>query len=198
VIIAADPHRAEADLQAGKLPCPHCGGQLHGWSYARARWVRQLAGGDLVVRPRRVRRRACARTQVILPSSCLPWRADATEVAGNALHAKASGRGHRRIAADLGRSPSTVRRWLWAARGEHAQWLRQRGTSVIVDLEPDNLNQIDLGPDPAGDRSMLAALAVLDAAVAAIRGRLPELPHDAWTLIGAVTGGRLLLPAPWG
>jgi transposase-like protein len=160
--------------------------------------VRQLAGSDLVVRPRRVRCRVCARTQVILPASCLPRRADATEVVGNALHANASGRGHRRIAADLGRSPSTVRRWLRAVRGEHARWLRQRGTTVIANLEPDILNRIELGPDPASERSLLAALTVLGAAVAAIRGRLPELPQDAWTLIGAVTGGRLLLPAPAG
>jgi hypothetical protein len=196
VIIAADPHRAEADLQTGKLSCPDCGGRLHGWSYARARRVRQLAGGDRVVRPRRVRCRACARTQVILPASCLPRRADATEVVGNALHAKASGRGHRRIAADLSRPPSTVRRWLRAARGDHPQWLRQRGTTVIADLEPDVLNQIKLGPTPAGDHSLLAALTILGAAVAAIRSRLPELPHDAWTLIGVITGGRLLLPSP--
>lgn len=198
MIIAADPNRAEADLQAGKLACPDCGGQLRGWSYAQARRVRQLTGGDLVVRPRRVRCRTCARTQVILPASCLPRRADATEVIGNALHANASGHGHRRIAVDLGRSPSTVRRWLRAVRGDHARWLRQRGTTVIADLEPDLLNRIDLGPDPAGERSLLAALTVLGAAVAAIRGRLPQLPHDAWTLIGAVTGGRLLLPAPSG
>jgi hypothetical protein len=198
VIIAADPSRVEADLQAGKLSCPACGGQLRGWSYAQARRVRQLVGGDLVVRPRRVRCRACARTQVILPASCCPRRADATEVIGNALHASASGRGHRRIAADLGRSPSTVRRWLRAVRGDHVRWLRQRGTSVIADVEPDILNRIYFGPDPAGDRSLLAALTVLGAAVAAIRGRLPEVPHEPWTLIGAVTGGRLLLPAPAG
>jgi hypothetical protein len=133
---------------------------------------------------------------VILPASCLPRRADATEVVGNALHAKASGRGNRRIAADLSRPPSTVRRWLRAARGDHPQWLRQRGTTVIADLEPDVLNQIKLGPTPAGDHSLLAALTILGAAVAAIRSRLPELPHDAWTLIGVITGGRLLLPSP--
>jgi hypothetical protein len=198
VIIAADPNRAEADLQAGTLVCPDCGGQLRGWSYAKARRVRQLAGIDLMVRPRRVRCRACARTQVILPASCLPRRADATEVVGNALHANVSGRGHRRIAADLGRSPSTVRRWLRAVRGDHARWLRQRGTSVIAAFEPDILNRIDVGPDPVDDHALLAALTVLGAAVAAIRGRLPEVPHEAWTLIDAVTGGRLLHPAPSG
>jgi transposase-like protein len=198
VIIAADPDRAEADLPAGKLCCPDCGGRLQGWSRARARTVRQLAGGDLVVRPRRVRCQGCGRTQVILPSSCLPRRADATEVIGAALHAKASGHGYRRIAADLGRSPSTVRRWLRAARGTHPQWLRQRGTAVVAALEPAILNRIEVSHDAAADRPLLEASTVLGAAVAAIRGRLPQLPHDAWTLIGAVTGGRLLLPEPAG
>jgi hypothetical protein len=106
VIIAADPSRAEADLQAGTLTCPACGGRLRGWSHARARSVRQLTGPDLVLRSRRARCEDCSRTQVIVPAASVPRRADATEVIGHAWHAKASGRGHRRIAADLGRSPS--------------------------------------------------------------------------------------------
>lgn len=69
---------------------------------------------------------------------------------------------------------------------------------MIADLEPDILNQIEVGTEPPGDRPLLATLTVLGAAVAAIRSRLPELPHDAWTLIGAITGGRLLLPKPSG
>jgi hypothetical protein len=196
VIIAADPNRVEADLHAGKLACPACGGRLRGWSHARTRRVRQLAGPDLLVRPRRARCRTCARTQVILPASCLPRRADATEVVGKALHAKAIGWGHRRIAVDLGRSASTVRRWLRAARGAHTRWLRQRAISVVSAFEPDVLNRVELNPDIPGDRPLLEALTVLGAAVAVIRARTPTPPLAAWTLIGAITAGRLLLPEP--
>jgi hypothetical protein len=102
-------------------------GGCSGWSYVRARGVRQLDGSSLVVRPRRARCPSCSRTQVLLPGSCQPRRADATEVIGNALLAKALGRGYRRIAVDLARPPSTVRRWLRAARGNHRDWLRRRG-----------------------------------------------------------------------
>ena len=72
-----------------------------------ASWV----GSDRY-RPRRVRCRGCGATQVLLPAALQPRRADCTEVIGTALARKAEGLGHRRIAAALGRSPSTVRRWL--------------------------------------------------------------------------------------
>lgn len=199
MIIAADPNRVEAELRAGTLACPDCGGRLRGWAWARARWVRQLTGPDLLVRPRRVRCQECARTQVILPASCLPRRADATEVIGNALHAKATGRGYRRIAVDLRRPPSTVRRWLRAARGAHPRWLHDRATRALAEIEPDVLNRVELDADvhvEHGDRPLLEALNVLGALVATIRTWLPDLPADAWTLIGAVTAGRLLLPEP--
>ena len=44
----------------------------------------------------------------LLPASCLPRWADATEVVGAALLAKALGHGYRRIAVDLRRPASTV------------------------------------------------------------------------------------------
>jgi hypothetical protein len=56
---------------------------------------------------------ACRTTQVLLPSSLLSRRADAAEVIGTALLAKARGRGWRRIAADLRRPPATVPDLLW-------------------------------------------------------------------------------------
>jgi hypothetical protein len=50
--------------------------------------------------------------------------ADAVEVVGAALAAKAAGCGHRTIAAKLGRPVSTVRRWLRRVRSERVNWLR--------------------------------------------------------------------------
>ncbi|MCI4675003.1 helix-turn-helix domain-containing protein [Candidatus Mycolicibacterium alkanivorans] len=44
-------------------------------------------------------------------------RVCSTEVIGTALVRKAAGLGYRRIATALGRSPSTVRRWLRRTHG---------------------------------------------------------------------------------
>lgn len=49
---------------------------------------------------------------MLLPASVLLRRADAVCVVGAALLAKAEGRGHRPIAAELGVPVSTVRGWL--------------------------------------------------------------------------------------
>jgi hypothetical protein len=112
-MIVADPQGAEAALAAGELPCPHCGGVLRAWAYARARRIRGLPD------PVRPRRAPCARRAGVprsfFPAPCC-HDADATEVVGAALVAKAAGQGHRQIAADLQRPESTVRRWLRATR----------------------------------------------------------------------------------
>jgi hypothetical protein len=63
---------------------------------------------------------------VLLPGSLLPRRADAADVVGAALRAHAGGSGSRTIAADLRRPLATVRRWLRAVGGRHAQWLHTR------------------------------------------------------------------------
>src|SRR5262245_48089809 len=119
-----DPQRAEADLTAGELDCPGCGATLRPWGYARARRVRDHASTTLTLRPRRARCVTCGATQVLLLGSVLPRRADTTAVIGTALLASAGGAGYRRIAAELGRPLSTVRRWLRLVRGAHTQWLR--------------------------------------------------------------------------
>lgn len=166
MIIVAEPGRVEDDLAAGAMACPRCGGVLRPWSHAVTRRVRQLDGSTRAVRPRRVRCAACRATQVLLPGSLLPRRADATEVIGAALLAKAQGRGWRRIAAELGRPPATVRRWLRAARGPHLAWLRGQGVERAARLHPDVLAGLDTQPTELGD-----ALASLAAAVAAWRRR---------------------------
>ncbi len=107
-----DVDQAEADLTRGALACPRCAGVLRAWSWANLRRVRLRDGTTRALRPRRARCVSCRATQVLLPAWCLPRRADAVEVVGAALVAKASGCGYRSIAVQLGRPPSTVRAWL--------------------------------------------------------------------------------------
>jgi hypothetical protein len=135
---------------------------------------------------------ACRSTQLLLPAGCLPRRGDAAEVIGAALLAKASGAGHRTIAAELGRPPATVRRWLRAVRGQHTDWLRAQGIDQAHRLDPAVLADLPAQPSALGD-----ALTALGAAVRACRRRLHSRA-PAWTLITMLTRGRLLAPAPSG
>jgi hypothetical protein len=73
---------------------------------------------------------SCPTAHVLLPAWCLPRRADAGEVIGAALVAKADGHGYRSIAARLDRRSSTVRAWLRRTRGGHVAWLRRRGVEL--------------------------------------------------------------------
>ena len=70
------------------------------------------------MRPRRARCPGCLVTHVLLPVTVLLRRADAVEVIGAALTARAAGLGHRRIAVWLGVPAGTVRGWLrrWGSR----------------------------------------------------------------------------------
>ena len=192
MIVVLDEDQAEADLAAGMIGCPRCAGSLRPWSWAPVRRIRELDGSIRSVRPRRAWCTSCGSTQVLLPASCQPRRADATEVVGAALVAKARGRGHRTIARDLDRPPTTVRRWLRRVRGPHVEWLRRRGIDHASRLDPAVLTDVAVQPTELGD-----ALAALAAAVCAYRRRFTRAA-EAWPLIGAFTGGRLLLPSPTG
>jgi Domain of unknown function (DUF6431)/Homeodomain-like domain len=192
VIMVLDAGQAEVDLAAGALGCPRCGGVLRPWAWAATRPVRRLDGSSWRVRPRRARCQACRSTQVLLPAACLPRRADAAEVVGAALLAKARGAGHRRIAAELRRPPATVRRWLRAVRGGHSRWLRAQGIEQAHRFDPGSLAHLSAQPGELGD-----ALAALAAAVHACHSRL-DSRAPAWTLIGVFTRGRLLAPTPSG
>jgi hypothetical protein len=181
-----DLQRAEADLVAGELSCPGCGGMLRPWGYARSRRVRDHGSATLSVRPRRGRCVACGATQVLLLGSVLPRRADATAVVGTALLASAGGAGYRRIAAEIERPLSTVRRWLRSVQGSHTQWLHAQGVEWIHRLDPEVVATIIPARTGLGD-----ALSALAAAAGAIRARLtPHVP--VWTLIGQLTQGRLV------
>jgi hypothetical protein len=184
---------AEQALGAGEIGCPHpgCGGALTRWGYGRRRGVRSLDTQTLDVRPRRARCPRCARTQILLPAAVQPCLADTTEVIGTALASKAAGHGHRRIAAELHRSASTVRRWIRRATGTaHLRWLWHRGSQALIGLDPDAFNQLPPAINPLRD-----ALTVLAAAAHAARQRL-GLTDPLWTLIGLHAQGRLLAAAP--
>ena len=85
MLIVADPLQAEAALVEGRLPCPHCPGMLRPWAHARQRRVRGLPDP---VTPRR--RYALCAVPGPAPGALLLRRADATQVVGAALVAKAT------------------------------------------------------------------------------------------------------------
>jgi transposase-like protein len=192
VIIVLDADQAEADLAAGRLACPGCGGQLRPWAWARPRTIRLRGGTSRPLRPRRARCQSCHTSHVLLASWCQPRLADATEVVGAALVAKAAGRGYRRIAAELDRPPSTVRRWLRRARDPgHVERLRRRGVQRAAEFDQEVINGLRVQPTALGD-----ALEALAAAAVAWR-RLFRRAGDGWALVGMFTGGRLLAAPPF-
>lgn len=183
-MVGNDPAEVERLLAAGELTCP-CGGGLCPWGHARPRTVR----GAGLVRPRRARCLACRVTHVLLAVSCLLRRADATEVIGAALAAKAAGEGHRPIAARLGRPASTVRGWLRAFTG-NAERLRAICAALLVELDP-----LTAAPAPAGS-TFADAVEAVGACAAAARRRLGVIGAvSAWQLAAAISGGRLLAAA---
>ena len=101
----------EAELCAGRLACPFCGGNFGPWGFARGRVLRLHAGVVRSLRPRRGRCRECARTMFV-PDVCLLRRRDGVAVIGAAIEAKVGGLGHRAIAVELGVPKDTVRGWL--------------------------------------------------------------------------------------
>jgi hypothetical protein len=185
----ADVGQAETDLAAGTLACPGCARPLQRWGHARTRTVRDHGHATLALRPRRVRCRPCRVTHVLLPAVVAPRRADTTAVIGSALLASARGTGYRRIAAQLDRPLSTVRRWIRAVRDpDHVEWLRTQGVEWLARVDRDVLG----GLRPEATR-LGEALTALVAAAVTLRARAaPRVP--AWTLIGQITHGRLLAP----
>jgi hypothetical protein len=194
VIIVLDPEQAEQDLTAGRLTCPSCAGVLRPWGWAPLRLIRHRDGTTRPVRPRRACCARCQATRVLLPAACQPRLADATEVIGAALAAKAAGLGHRRIATQLARPAATVRRWLRRARAQrHLTALYTAGVAYLDRYDPDILGT-GLPPQPTRLGDALQALA---AAVYAYRRRVNRTV-DGWALVGAFTAGRLLAPRPSG
>lgn len=183
VMVGSESGEVERRLLAGELACP-CGGGLSPWGHARARVVRGVG----VLRPRRARCGACRLTHVLLAVSCLRRRADAVEVIGAALRMKAAGKGHRPIAARLGRPASTVRGWL-RAFARNAEGVRSVCMALLVGLDPL------AGPLPAHPTVFADAVEAVGACAAAARRRLGVLGAvSPWQAASALTHGRLLAP----
>ncbi len=188
MMVVGSPEQAETALLAGEIPCPHCSTPLRPHGQARHRTVRGLGQERLTVQPRRARCADCRRTQVLLPSALALRRADTVEVIGTALAAKAAGSGHRRIAAQLGRPLSTVRRWLRRVPQKHAHWLYAQAVKHAFRLNPDMLFRPKQWPSLLG-----WSLNILAGAALAYNHRASaELPP--WTVIGYFTRGNLLSP----
>lgn len=189
LIVESDPERVEADLAAGVIPCPACGGVLARWSFGRQRVLRG-DGGPLELRPRRGRCRGCGKTQVLLADVALGRRVDAVAVIGRALAAAAAGVGHRRVAVGVGRPVATVRGWLRRFR-EVAGRVAVHFAVWAHGLDPN------LGPiTPAG--SVLAdAVEAIGVAARAASLRLGTRPPWSWASV--LTGGRLVsnTSSPW-
>jgi hypothetical protein len=132
---------------------------------------------------------------VLLPVSGLLRRVDLAEVIGAALLAKAAGRGHRQVAAELGVPQTTVRGWL-RRFVERAELVRGHFTRLAVWLDPQ-AGPITSRGSPVPD----AVEAIGMAAVAATRRF--GLGLGPWEFVSGATGGRLLcntsspFPAPW-
>ncbi len=183
-MVGIDPIEVDRLLLSGLLRCPGCRAQLRPWGWARSRSVREVAE-VVIVRPRRSLCPGCSCTHVLLPEQLLLRRADTAAVIGEALAAKATGRGHRWIAVLLGRPVSTVRAWLrrFASRAESLRVLFT-GLLFVLDPEAD-------GPQPAGSLFADAVEAVGLAAAAAVR---MFGPRPAWQFASSASSGLLLGP----
>jgi transposase-like protein len=163
--IAISEKRLDADLAAGVLACPGCGGRLSRWGYARSREVR-MRDGVRSVTPRRALCAGCDATHVLSPLWSVPRQRDGAEVIGEALLLTVRGEGHRRIARRLGRPPGTVRGWVRAARAR-AESLRACGVRWAYALDPGELVAVT----PAGSELGDAVEAIMLAARAHARYR---------------------------
>lgn len=182
LIVEADEVVVERDLVGGLLACPACGGVLARWGFARERVLR-CREGDVVLRPRRAKCRACAGTHVLLGDRGLLRRQDEVAVIGAALVAMVAGRGHRWVAADAGVPASTVRGWRRAFVAG-AEAIRSHFTRCAHALDAQ------LGAICAAGG--LAADALEAVAVAARAFVLRFGSRPVWSVVSVLCGGRLL------
>jgi hypothetical protein len=186
--VGNDAERVERMLGEGSLGCPACGGRLARWGYALERVVFGPGRRGRAVRPRRSRCTACRVTHVLLPARLLARRADEAPVIGAALAAAAAGRGHRRVAGELGVPDDTVRGWLRRAAGRAGQ-VREVFTRVAAALSADPVPL-----EPAGSPMADALVAVAAAAAAAARRWPGLLAVSPWEIASAVTNATLMAP----
>jgi hypothetical protein len=158
--------------------------------------------------PRRSRCTGCGVTHVLLPVVLLVRRADTVAVIGAGLTAKATGAGHRLIAALLGQPPETVRGWLrrFAGRVEpvrvvFSRWYRALAPDpVLPGLRPATWvawSEPASRTGPAGS-TWADAIAAISAAAAAVGARF-GIGCDVgmvplWQVATTISAARLLLP----
>ncbi len=197
VTVCDDRDAVERDLRERRICCPGCAAGLAPWGWARARLVRGMAWAEAELaaeeeweafRPRRGRCGGCGGTQVLLPVSLLPRRADTAEVVVSAIEARAAGARPRDIADDLGRPEGTVRGWLAAFRRLAGRW-RRLFTALAQAVAPG-------GPPLAGvaGRGALAEAVAAAAALAAALGRAGMVSVPRWKAAVAASGGLLIAP----
>lgn len=186
MIVVLDEARAQADVAGSVLRCPGCAGRLRRWGFARPRSLRAPGGGRVLLRPRRVRCTSCTATHVLLPAIAPARHGYAIDVVGQVLLARARGRGHRTIGAELGMPPDTVRGWIRRVTAR-AEWLRVQGTTTAHQFDPMLPVTVPAGSPLADAVSVLGA-----AASAVVRTLGPIAPP--WQIIAMIAGGRLLTP----
>ena len=144
-----------------------------------------------MLRPRRARCAGCRVTHVLLPVTVLLRRADAVEVIGAALRARADGHGHRWIGVLVGVPAGTVRGWL---RRMSTRLEAVRVHFMVV----ARLAGVDQAVPKALGSPWRDMVAALGAATAAVIGRFGTSgvigPVTAWQVAAASSGSRLLSP----
>lgn len=123
---------------------------------------------------------------MLLPASVLLRRADAVTVIGAALLGKATGAGHRPIAALLQVPASTVRGWL-----RRIVTVAQRVLAVFAAVAAQ-LGTEFTPPAPTADP--VAAVVELLGALASAAARRLGGSCSSWRLAAVLSGGRLLTP----
>ena len=186
MIVVLDEARAQADLAGSVLRCPGCAGRLRRWGFARSRSLRAPGGGRLWLRPRRVRCTGCAVTHVLLPAIAPARHAYAIDVVGQVLLARARGRSHRTIGAELEIPPDTVRGWIRRVTAR-SEWLRVQGTTMAHQVDPM------LPPTVPAGSALADAMSVLGAAASAVVRKLGPIAPP-WQIIAMIARGRLLTP----
>ena len=182
-MVGTDPVEVERRVNAREFRCRADGAVLGRWGRARRRRVRGVG----LVHPRRLRCPSCGVTHVLLPTLCLLRRADGVQVIGQGLTLAAGGAGFRRIAWWLGRSASTVRRWLRRVRVN---------ADVVVVLAERRVRVLDplACPAPVVSSRIGAVVGAAGRLVDALTIRFGVGKVASWAPIAQVTAGMLLAP----
>lgn len=191
LLTMASDEQLEADLAAGAVGCPGCGGRLSRWGFARSRELR-MRDGVRSVTPRRASCQGCGATHVLCPSWSVPRRRDGAEVIGEALRQAALGDGHRPIARRLDRPPGTVRGWLRAARAR-AESLRACATEWAYSLDHELVAVTPAGSE-LGDAVEAIMLAVRARVLRFGRGQTGPWDVAVWLTGGLLSGPTTLPP----